>query len=323
MFTNKDITHKSIFVINRLERQRLKIVNFNLAVENGETEKLVTKIPFGKILCLFVIGNTSISSPLIQRLNRYGIPIVVMQRNFRVIFFYCTTAEANYLLRERQYAMDKKDLSIARGLMRNKIANQIALLKRIRQKSVLLQETIGTCNDYLGGVDKAKDLNTLMAVEGAVAKLFFKGYFREFNWRRRMPRVKIDPLNATLDIGYTILFNYMDCMCRLFGFDPYKGVYHQLWFKRKSLICDLVEPFRCIIDLQVRKSYGYGQFSAAHFELKNEVYHLKREFSKHYVSIFFKAIMQHKMEIFIYIRNYYRYFMRRKSANTFPTFKPY
>ena len=46
--------------------------------------------------------------------------------------------------------------------------------------------------------------------------------------------MKSDVLNVTLDIGYSILFNFMESFIRMFGFDLYVGVFHRLWFKRKS-----------------------------------------------------------------------------------------
>ncbi|MDR0579752.1 MAG: CRISPR-associated endonuclease Cas1 [Campylobacteraceae bacterium] len=102
----------------------------------------------------------------------------------------------------------------------------------------------------------------------------------------------------TLDIGCTILFNYIEVFVRLFGFDPYKGVYHQLWFKRKSLICDLIEPFRCIIDRQVRKAFNTKQCKAEDFNLIKNEYILKREKSSDYTKMFYDVLIEQKAEIF-------------------------
>ena len=90
--------------------------------------------------------------------------------------------------------------------------------------------------------------NTKRIVDNLVAKTYFSAYYQNQNWKGRHPRMKSDVLNVTLDIGYSILFNFMESFIRMFGFDLYVGVYHRLWFKRKSLVCDLMEPFRCIID---------------------------------------------------------------------------
>lgn len=105
--------------------------------------------------------------------------------------------------------------------------------------------------------------------------LFFLAYFQGLQWSGRKPRIKSDIMNVTLDIGYTILFNFMECFIRMFGFDLYVGVYHRLWFKRKSLVCDLIEPFRCLIDHAVLLAFNRNQFVSQDFELKKSEYYLK------------------------------------------------
>ena len=159
-----------------------------------------------------------------------------------------------------------------------------------------------------------------MGLEGRVAKAFFGAYFELLDWKARCPRAKTDPINVTLDIGYTILFNYIEAFVRLFGFDPYMGVYHRLWFKRKSLICDLMEPFRCLIDQQVRKAFNTKQCKAEDFDLIKNEYVLKREKNSDYTKMFYDVLIEQKAEVFRYVRDYYRCFMQLKSTSDFPQF---
>ena len=158
-------------------------------------------------------------------------------------------------------------------------------------------------------------------MEGLVSKYFFSAYFQSYNWKGRCPRVKTDILNTTLDIGYSILFNYIECFARLFGFDLYVGVYHRLWFKRKSLICDLIEPFRCIIDHATLLAFNRKQFSERDFLLVKKEYYLKHEKRSEYYQVFFESLILFKTEIFKYIQGYYRCFMGRKSIKSYPIFK--
>ena len=140
------------------------------------------------------------------------------------------------------------------------------------------------------------------------------------NWKARRPRVKCDSINAALDIGYTILFNYVECFIRMFGFDPYVGIYHRLWFKRKSLVCDLMEPFRCLIDRTVRTAFHRKQFSDKDFEVIKGEYKLKLKKNSDYCKVFFDALVPLKMETFKYVQSYYRCFMREKDAADYPKF---
>lgn len=150
--------------------------------------------------------------------------------------------------------------------------------------------------------------------------LFFLAYFQGLQWSGRKPRIKSDIMNVTLDIGYTILFNFMECFIRMFGFDLYVGVYHRLWFKRKSLVCDLIEPFRCLIDHAVLLAFNRNQFVSQDFELKKSEYYLKREKVVDYYQVFYNVLINHKTEIFRYIQTYYRCFMGRRSVINYPNF---
>ncbi|MDP2061083.1 MAG: CRISPR-associated endonuclease Cas1, partial [Flavobacteriaceae bacterium] len=125
MFTHKDIENRSLFVINGTEHQNLKVSNGRLMLENSETKKAITKLPFPKILGLMVIGHTTVTTALIEHCNKHGIPMVVMKPNFRPVFYFGNMAEANFLLRKKQFEQNKGILPIAKILIRNKIQNQL------------------------------------------------------------------------------------------------------------------------------------------------------------------------------------------------------
>ncbi|MDR2172052.1 MAG: type V CRISPR-associated endonuclease Cas1 [Planctomycetaceae bacterium] len=320
MFTHKDIEYRSIFVVNSLEHRALRVTQGELMLEDTKTQQTLTKLPFQKILALFIIGHTSITTPLIEKCTQYGIPVVVMKSNFRPVFFFSITAEANFLLRKKQYEYCKGNLQIPKILVENKIQNQISLLEKIRSKNDNIQSVIEQCKKLLTSLPDVLDYDSVMGIEGNVASRFFSVYFDAFDWKGRFPRTKTDAINSTLDIGYTILFNYIEAFVRLFGFDPYRGVYHQLWFKRKSLICDLVEPFRCLVDRQVRKAFNLGRCKIEDFELRKNEYLLKANKNSDYTKMFYEVLIEEKATIFKYMQDYYRCFMQQKETAQYPRF---
>jgi len=101
-----------------------------------------------------------------------------------------------------------------------------------------------------------------------------------------------------MDIGYTFLFNFVDGIICLYGLDTYIGFYHKLFFQRKSLTCDLIEPFRCIIDKQILKSYHLHQIDYKDFKKEKGSYFLYNKERDKYLEIFSEAIMDKKEEIF-------------------------
>lgn len=323
MFTRKDIDIKTIFVVNCIGHERvLRVVNGELMLEETVEgkKKTLTKFPFQKILALFIVGSFTLTTPLIEKCKKYGVAIIVQKANLRPVFYWADSAEANYLLRKRQYSFSENNISIGKILISNKITNQCIALKKTRKKDENSINAIKICEAALDSINDIDDYNKLMGLEGSVAKAFFSAYFQNYEWNGRHPRTKRDILNTTLDIGYSILFNYIECFVRMFGFDLYVGVYHRLWFKRKSLICDLMEPFRCIIDHTVLLAFNHKQFSYNDFECVKYEYYLKRSKCYEYYQVFFEALIKYKNDIFIYIQQYYRAFMGKKSVQSFPKF---
>jgi CRISPR-associated endonuclease Cas1 len=323
MFTRKDIEMRSIFVVNCINHSRsLRVLDGELMLEEvtDDGNQTLTKFPFQKLLALFIIGHITVTTPLIEKCKKYNVALVVLKPNLRPVFYWSNSAEANYLLRQYQYALPINDISIAKTIVYNKIYNQIVNLKRTKKKDCITVEAIENCQTILNGIDNIEDYKQLMGNEGIAAKSYFAAYFQSLSWRGRYPRTKCDSLNVTLDIGYTILFNYIECFVRMFGFDIYKGVYHRQWFQRKSLICDLIEPFRCLIDHAVLLAFNRKQFKENDFILKDSEYQLKKEKVADYYRIFYDVLIEHKSEVFKYVQAYYRCFMGRKSVKTYPQF---
>lgn len=324
MFTHKDIEYRTIFVINCIHERNLRVSNGELLleehVENSDTMRTLTKLPFQKILALFIIGHIRITTPLIEKCQKFGVALVVMKPSLRPVFFWANAAEANFLLHQRQYEFAKNDITIAKIIVKNKIRNQIKALMDTRRKDELTMQSRETMSACLNTLPDISDYDSLMGVEGTAAKYFFKAFYQDIDWHQRRPRTKCDALNATLDIGYTMLFNYVECFLRMFGFDLYVGVYHRMWFKRKSLVCDIMEPFRAVIDKTVRTAWNRKQFSEVDFNIQKGEYRLKYEKNGDYCKVFFDALIPYKTEMFKYVQSYYRCFMGKKSVIHYPNF---
>jgi CRISPR-associated protein Cas1 len=158
----------------------------------------------------------------------------------------------------------------------------------------------------------------LRGIEGSASKIFFAHYFKELKRYKREPRTRADIINLLMDMGYSFLYNFIEANLNLYGFDVYRGVYHKLFFERKSLACDLVEPFRCVIDKAILKAYNLGQINEKDFSFKNGEYELAWDKRDPYVKIMLKAILERKMDFFDYVKQYYRFIMG--AVEKFPNF---
>jgi len=317
MLSFPDFEKKRIVVVFATEGQKFAIQNDNLVVKDQD-EKIILQDTCYRVLSLWVIGNCSITSALLKKSKRHGFPIFHLGGNFRMIGIWNSATEGNFLLRYKQYQFSSKE--IAKRLVLNKISNQLALMKEIRKKDTLDTIAIEQITKHQQKIDTTTEWKEILGVEGIASKVFFSAYFKEMNWQGRQPRAKMSTLNVLMDIGYTFLFYWVENMLCLYGFDLYKGVYHQNFYQRKSLVCDIIEPFRCIIDKQLRKSYNLVQIKEDDFILLRNQYQLKHEKSKEYTRWILLAIIEHKEAIYYYCRDYYRAFISEKAIENYPYF---
>lgn len=318
MISVPEFRKKQIVFVFANEGDKLSFSNDNLVVKNREN-KIRFQSTCYKLFMIVICGNITITSGLLQRANRFGFSICLMNRNMKLYQVIHSVGEGNTLLHKHQYEYDSLDL--AKHITKNKILNQQDALRTIRKKSFVCKEAIQTLGSYAERIDEIDDLNSLMGIEGAAARIYFPSMFSNVDWKGRKPRVKSDYVNATLDIGYNILFNLVDAMLTCYGFDTYYGVMHRCFYRRKSLVCDLVEPFRPIIDLKVRKAINLAQFQEDDFEIMNHRYVLGWKNSPKYVTVFMEDLVQNKDDMFIYVQQYYRAFMKRADITDFPIYR--
>ena len=319
MLTKKDYSYKAIILVASESEEKLRFANENLVLEDKETGKIKNQMPCTKIFAVFILGQTSITTVLLEKSAKFGFSLIFLKRNFRPYAFMGALTEGNTLLRMKQYKKEE-DYALSMHLVRNKITNQMQCLKNIRDKDDLIKESIEKLENFLLDLDKCQSNSELLGCEGNASKIFFKAYFKSCSWKSRKPRVKQDPINTLLDIGYTFLFNFIETHLRLYGFDVYIGVYHRKFYQRKSLVCDLIEPFRCIIDKEMRKNFNLKRFKEEDFICSKEQYLLRKNKNKEYTKILLKVILDYKIDIFAYIRKYYLAFIRDKATNEFPIF---
>ncbi|MDR0608215.1 MAG: type V CRISPR-associated endonuclease Cas1, partial [Candidatus Peribacteria bacterium] len=317
MLSRPDFTEKQIVVISSERVKDLSFRNDNLLIK--KEGKIQDQISCFKIFCVFIIGECSITTKLIAKLLKYQIGVYCFQMSLKPLCSIGSALAGNYLLREKQYAStSQQDLHQAQLLVKNKIANQGALLTSLRHKDTALKEAITSLKDLYTKVEKTESDDRLRGIEGSASKLFFSHYFKDLKRYKREPRTRADSINLLLDMGYSFLYNFIEANLNLYGFDVYRGVYHKLFYERKSLACDLVEPFRCIIDKSLLKAHHLGQINEKDFTFKNGEYELTWDKREPYMKIFLRAILEKKLDFFDYVKQYYRFVMG--AAEEFPYF---
>ncbi|MCR5823176.1 MAG: type V CRISPR-associated endonuclease Cas1 [Lachnospiraceae bacterium] len=306
-----DFSKKQIIVYMPPKGDKISYRNDNIIISDSDG-KIKYQITCYRIFALIVVGDCSVTTGIIRRARKFGFSICFMTYSFRLYSVIGAGLEGNFYLHEKQYSYTGTE--IASFLMINKIKNQRETLNMIRRKNPYIKEGIGMLDGYLetliGGCNL--DRNTILGIEGSASKVYFARMFAELGWKGRKPRVKPDYINSLLDIGYTVLFEFIDCLLNVFGFDVYKGVYHTCFYMRKSLVCDIMEPFRPIVDWRIKKGIALQQFKKEDFFELNGQWQLEYKKSSEYISVFMNDILENKDYVFRYVRDYYRSFMKGK-----------
>ena len=314
-----DFSKKQIIVYAPVMGDKLSYKNDNIIIKDSDGKTKYQHTCY-RIFMLLVIGDCSITTGLIRRSKKFGFSICFMTYGYRYYAVIQNGLEGNNYLHKKQYEYDDEELG--KHIILNKIINQRYMLNSIRRKSEFVKEGILILDKYINKLSGNEDMkrDTILGYEGNAAKVYFARIFDNTRWIGRKPRIKFDYINSLLDIGYTILFGFIECLLHVYDFDVYHGVFHTDFYMRKSLVCDLMEPFRPLIDWRVRKGIALEQFKEEDFVQINHQWQLQYKMSSKYSYVFMKDILENKESIFMYIRGYYRAFMKGKEASGFPIY---
>ena len=313
-----DYMEKQILFVILENDEKISFLNDNIVIKDKEG-KIKHQSTCYRLFAVFLVGEASLTTGIIQRAKRFNFSILLFTKSFRLYEVIGGNKDSNTILHKVQY--EYNGLEIAKKIIENKIINQIFILQSNREKDKDIQEAIRKMKECVSGLKGAQTVQEVMGREGVASKIYFSRHFTNVFWQTRIPRLKIDYINSILDVGYTVLFAFIESILSIYGFDLYCGVLHRMFYMRKSLVCDLVEPFRPIIDQQIKKSINLKQFKEEDCLVQDGKWVLKWEESSKYVTVFLKCLLLYKKEIFIYIQSYYRAFMRRKKIEDFPVFE--
>ena len=116
-----------------------------------------------------------------------------------------------------------------------KQADFLAELEKDREAELL--------RSYIGGVEMKDATNR----EGHAAKVYFNALFG-----MSFTRSADNPINAALNYGYSIILSAFNREICANGYITQLGIFHNNMFNHYNLACDLMEPYRILVDRLVR-----------------------------------------------------------------------
>ena len=242
----------------------------------------IARYPLHTLASIVTFSYAGASPALMGACAKREVSLAFCTSNGRFLARVSGVNSGNVLLRRAQYrASDDPGpcCRFARNMVFGKLYNARWSIERTRRDHGLRVdgEALGAISlhlkELLPQVAAEISLESLRGIEGVGASLYFDAFgqmilgekpFFSFTGRNRRP--PLDPVNALLSFGYSLLAN--DCAAALesVGLDAYVGFLHRDRPGRASLALDLMEELRpCMADRFVltlinNRMVGKGDF---------------------------------------------------------------
>ena len=215
-------------------QSKISYKNRFLVVKRENDEKYIHLSEIDTIIVDSV--SVSISAYLLKEVADNKINIIFCDENHNpfgeVIPYYSKHNTSKMIKEQIKWKTSDKD-KMWSEIVKNKIINQALLLKRIE---LLKYEHILSYIDEVSSGDKTNR-------EGHAAKVYFNALFGN-----DFVRNSDDAINAALNYGYAILLSIINKEVINNGYLTQLGIHHKNEFNEFNLSCDLMEPFRIVID---------------------------------------------------------------------------
>jgi CRISPR-associated protein Cas1 len=210
-------------------------------------------VPIIHVKQVVVMGNIQVTTPAVALLLQEEVDVVFLSSRGKFRGRLMTTGSRFAKLRHRQLRLmgdEERTLAIARAIVAAKLTNQAHLLQALgasRAARGIRQDT--------QKARRASNIESLRGHEGAAGARYFaalRGLIPgAWGFERRIYHPPTDRVNAMLSLGYTLLLKDATAAVQLVGLDPFLGFFHAIDYGRPSLVLDVMEPFRPLVDEMV------------------------------------------------------------------------
>ncbi len=201
-----------------------------------------TKRVFMEEIAMLILENPAVSMTgcLLNELTKHKIRIIFCDERrspYGELQPYNGSHDSSYKIKIQTHWTDEQKQTVWTEIVTEKIRNQARLLSELDHnvEAELLTE-------YISQIQFADETNR----EGHAAKVYFNALFgKDFS------RGQENYINAALNYGYGLILSAFNREVTANGYLPNIGIFHDNMFNHYNLSCDLMEPFRVVIDRAV------------------------------------------------------------------------
>lgn len=229
------------------------------AVLTSEKSEL-GRMPLHILEDIVIFGYVGASPALMGKCAEYNIPITFLTPSGKFLSRSIGKIHGNVLVRQEQFRIAddaEKSLHIAQNMISAKMNNSSAVLRRAlsdHASRIDCEKTEAVAAEIKSTAIKVRDAKSaeiLRGLEGESANRYFSVFDElilaqkdDLCFERRNRRPPLDPVNAMLSFGYSLMTSVCVSALEAAGLDPYVGFFHTARPGRCSLALDLLEEFR-------------------------------------------------------------------------------
>lgn len=241
--------------------------------------KSILERPVIGIDSIAIFGNVQVSSQAMLMLLQEGIDVDYFSFSGKYLGRLAADSSKNIFLRMQQYDLymnEEKRLKLAKDIVRNKIGNQIRIIKTHRWNGTYnWNDDVCQMQRLYQRLDDKQTPSSIMGIEGAVSNIYFQSYGQmflcDFQFEKRTRRPPRNPINVILSLAYTLLTKEVAGSLEAESFEMHMGFLHGIRYGRKSLALDLVEEFRQpVADRLVLKVFNKRMLTEEDFDSEGD-----------------------------------------------------
>lgn len=221
------------------------------------------EVPAEKVESIAVTSNSMISTKAIELCLERNIQLVLLDGIGRPIGrFWASSPGKNTEIRRRQYASQEgpQAFEISKDITLQKIKGQrrflIDLKNNRSDESINLRNAISLIHHQMAILSEltysANWKSQMLGIEGYSASLYFRTISsilpKRWSFTERSQYPARDGFNALLNYLYGMGYISVEKSVILSGLDPNAGFYHADAYGRSTLVYDIIEIFRPLID---------------------------------------------------------------------------
>ncbi|MGI6419414.1 MAG: CRISPR-associated endonuclease Cas1 [Thermoguttaceae bacterium] len=244
-----------------------------LVVREGRTVK---RLRLSDVDQLLLYGRVELSSGAVSVLARRNVDVVfsTLRGSFKARLSTRASKNVGLRLAQMRFADNPQSaLQTSRAIVVGKVTHQRQILLRAQRRlgAEEIAEALGQMRLLIHRAERENHIDSLRGLEGQAAALYFRNFGRlirsdQFSFTGRNRRPPRDPVNAALSFGYALLTNMAETEALRCGLDPMVGFFHQPAYGRPSLVLDLIEEFRPIVDSLVLRMINRRQLGPLDFQ---------------------------------------------------------